>query len=121
MRLLVQRPHAAVWIAEEDGHLIGFAIVEWSQRKNGVTAYIQTIEVATEARGRGVGRQLLDRIEGSALDAGAALIWLHVDVANAAAVRLYEAEGYRAQDRLENFYPLGRAALVYAKPLQARP
>ena len=73
MRQLAGRSNAATWLAEENGELKGFAIVEWTERrlrlcgggpslpecKSRVTAYIQTIEVAPEARGRGVGRELL--------------------------------------------------------------
>jgi ribosomal protein S18 acetylase RimI-like enzyme len=145
MRQLADRSHAATWLAEEDGALRGFAIVEWAERKqrvsgggsslrgckNGVpsfrtsppecksrvTAYIQTIEVAPEARGRGIGRALLGRLEDSALAAGAELIRLHVDAENAKAIRLYEAQGYRCQGRQEDYYPLGRAALIYMKRL----
>jgi ribosomal protein S18 acetylase RimI-like enzyme len=118
MRLLVNRSNAATWIVEEDGRLIGFAIVEWAERKNGVTAYIQTIEVAPAARNQGVARELLGRMEGSARGAGAALIWLHVEATNAGAIRLYESQGYRCEGRKENYYPLGRAALIYGKRLQ---
>jgi ribosomal-protein-alanine N-acetyltransferase len=117
MRQLVNRSNAATWIAEEDGRLTGFAIVEWAERKNGVKAYIQTIEVDPEARNQGVGRALLDCIEGSARLAGARVIWLHVEEANAAAIRLYEAHGYRCQGREENYYPRGRAALIYVNRL----
>jgi ribosomal-protein-alanine N-acetyltransferase len=117
MRLLVSRANAAAWIAEEDGRLWGFAIVEWTEERRGVTAYIQTIEVAPEARGRGVGGALLGRIEGSARAAGARLIWLHVESTNAAAIRLYEAQGYACEGRQENYYPHGRAALIYVKRL----
>jgi ribosomal protein S18 acetylase RimI-like enzyme len=115
MRLLVSRANAATWVAEEDGLLIGFAIVEWREGKLGVTAYIQTIEVALEARNQGVARELLNRTEDSARLAGAALIWLHVEATNAAAIRLYESQGYRCEGREENYYPLGRAALIYVK------
>lgn len=115
MRQLISRTNAATWIAEEDGRLTGFAIVEWAKRKSGVTAYIQTIEVAPEARSRGVGRELLSRIERSARGAGAVLIWLHVEAANAGAIRLYESHGYRCENREENYYPKGRAALIYGK------
>jgi len=118
MRLLVSRANAATWIAEEDGRLTGFAIVEWAERKNGVTAYIQTIEVAPEARSRGVGRELLGRIESSARLAGAGKIWLHVEAINAGAIRLYEANGYSCEGRKENYYPRGRSALIYGKRLK---
>ena len=117
MRLLVGRANAATWIAEEDGRLWGFGIVEWSEERRGVTAYIQTIEVAPEMRGRGVGGALLGSIEGSARAAGARLIWLHVEAANAGAIRLYEARGYACDGRQENYYPHGRAALIYVKRL----
>ncbi len=119
MRQLVSRSSAATWIVEEAEQIVGFAIVEWADGRSGVRAYIQTIEVAQEARGRGVGRELLSRIEGSARAAGARLIWLHVDTENAAAVLLYEAQGYRCEGRQENYYPLGRAALIYAKRLDS--
>ncbi len=117
MRLLVSRTNAAAWIAEEDGRLCGFAIVEWGEERRGITAYIQTIEVAPEMRGRGVGGALLGSIEGSARAAGARLIWLHVEATNSAAIRLYEAQGYACDGRQENYYPHGRAALIYVKRL----
>jgi ribosomal protein S18 acetylase RimI-like enzyme len=119
MRLLVGRANAAAWIAEEDGRLWGFAIVEWSEERRGITAYIQTIEVAHEARGRGVGGALLGSIEDSARAAGARLIWLHVEAANTGAIRLYEARGYACDGRQENYYPHGRAALIYVKRLDS--
>lgn len=120
MRVFLRHSHAATWIAEEDGHMVGFAIVEWTKRKNGahrgVTAYIQTIEVAPRLRGRGVGDELLDRIERSA---NAGLIWLHVESENLPAIRLYEAKGYLCQGRQEDYYPEGRAALIYLKQLDS--
>jgi ribosomal-protein-alanine N-acetyltransferase len=133
MRALIQSPNTVTWIAEEDGHMVGFAIVEWAKRKSGVpgdrssslgcksevTAYIQTIEVAPEARGRGVGGELLGYIEGSARAAGARLIWLHVEAENSHATRLYEAQGYICKGMRENYYPQGRTALVYVKPLDS--
>lgn len=118
MRALIQHPHSATWIAEENGQMAGFAIVEWAERKGESRAYIQTIEVAPDARRRGLGRELLDCVEDSVRNAGAGSIWLHVEAENAGAIRLYEAHGYRCQGRKENFYPLGHAALVYMKELE---
>ena len=56
-------------------------------------------------------------IDESVVAAGADFIWLHVDVSNASAVRLYEAHGYVNEGRRENFYETGRDAFVYAKGL----
>jgi ribosomal protein S18 acetylase RimI-like enzyme len=119
MQRLVNSPHGATWIAEQDLRMAGFAIVEWTEETGGVVGYIQTIEVAPDWRGQGIGAELLLRVEGSARAAGAKDIRLHVDAENAAAIRLYEANGYRNEGRKEGFYALGRAALIYGKPLEA--
>lgn len=117
MRELVNRSNAATWIAEEDGRMAGFAIVEWTPKRGGLIAYIQTIEVAPERRGQGIGTELLRRMESSARDAGVQAIGLHVDAENNGAIRLYEARGYVCEGRIENHYAHGRAGLMYAKVL----
>lgn len=118
MRQLVEQADAATWIAEEpDGQMAGFAIVEWGEGFGGIEAYLQTIEVAPERRGKGIGAELLRRAEVSAQAADARAIWLHVDALNTTAIRLYERDGYAREGREENYYARGRPALVYAKRL----
>jgi ribosomal protein S18 acetylase RimI-like enzyme len=117
MRQLVENLDAATWIAEQDGHMAGFAIVEWMQDEDATVAYIQTIEVAAEQRRQGVGGELLRYVETSACAAGAHIIWLHVDAENSAAIRLYERRGYAGQGRAEHYYARNRTALVYSKQL----
>lgn len=117
MRDLLRRRNAAAWIAEEGDRLTGFAVVEWTEETGKLAAYIQTIEVAPDVRSRGIGRALLVRLEDSASKAGANLVWLHVDEQNSVAKRLYEAQGYCPEYRVEDYYAEGRAALVYSKQL----
>jgi ribosomal protein S18 acetylase RimI-like enzyme len=117
MRQLVSGSDAATWIAQENGQMAGFAIVEWEQETDDTIAYIQTLEVAPAKRGAGVGSELLRRVEGSARKAGAAQIWLHADAENAAAIRLYERHGYQINGREEDYYARGSAALIYSKLL----
>ena len=121
MRQLVESPDSATWIAEEDAEpeieLIGFSIVEWTAGPSKSFAYIQTIEVHPAFRGRGIGGELLSRAEASARAAGAHSIGLHVDVENAAAIRLYESRGYARQGREEHYYARHRAAFVYEKSI----
>jgi ribosomal protein S18 acetylase RimI-like enzyme len=121
MRQIVDNPDSATWIAEQDGRMAGFAIVEWVQDEDATVAYIQTIEVAAEQRSQGVGGELLRNVEASARAAGAHSIWLHVDVENSAAIRLYERSGYASQGRAEHYYARNRAAVVYSKSLQDDP
>lgn len=117
MRELVSSLDAATWIAEDDGSMAGFAIVEWSRGDDETQAYVQTLEVAPEQRRKGIGAELLRRLEGSAEGVGASLIWLHVDSENASSIHLYETHGYTLQGREENYYAHRRPALIYAKML----
>jgi ribosomal protein S18 acetylase RimI-like enzyme len=120
MRRLADSPSTITWIAEDDGQMAGFAIADCGRETEGVIAYIQTIEVLPAMRGRGIGNELLRRIEDSVRDRDARVIWLHVDSQNAGAIRLYESHGYTCEGRKENYYAHGRAALIYIKPLDLR-
>jgi ribosomal protein S18 acetylase RimI-like enzyme len=119
LRRLLENADSTAWIAEEDGRIAGFAVVEWRQYGDGLAGYIETIEVLPEMRGRGIGNELLRRIEESARENGAGAIWLHVESQNAGAIRLYESHGYVCEGRKENYYASGRASLIYRKALQA--
>jgi ribosomal-protein-alanine N-acetyltransferase len=121
MRQIVCDPNSVTWIAEEDGQMGGFAIVEWARGASGAIGYIQTIEVAPDRRKQGTGRELLRRIENSARAASAQAIWLHVYAENAPAIRLYESSGYLLEGREEDYYAPGHAALIYGKPLESEP
>ena len=121
MRELVDSAVTATWIAEEDGATMGFGIVEWTKEPDHVEAYIPTIEVLPEHRRLGIGAELLRRLEASAVNARAVLIWLHVDEANDAAIRLYCAAGYQRSGRHEHYYARYRAAEIYMKVLESGP
>jgi len=119
MRKLIANPNSATWIAEENDKVAGFSIVDWATVPKGTVAYIQTIEVHPASRRRGIAAELLRLSEDSARDAGATAIWLHVDVENAAAIRLYESRGYARKGREEHFYARHGAAFIYSKSLNA--
>jgi ribosomal-protein-alanine N-acetyltransferase len=121
MRRLIRQPHAATWIAEEGEKMVGFGLVEWTQNEVGVLAYVQTLEVLPEVRGRGVGGELLGRLEGSVREADASFIWLHVDAENVSAIRVYEKHAYQAQGTEQDYYGPGRAAVIYAKTITLPP
>jgi ribosomal protein S18 acetylase RimI-like enzyme len=117
MQQLIASPDSATWIAEEDHQMTAFAIVEWTSESENITAYIQTLEVASAHRHRGIATELLRRLETSATTAGATAIGLHVAESNAPAIHLYHAHGYLSQGREETYYAQGIAALIYFKPL----
>ncbi len=117
MRRLLAARQSATWIAECDGQLAGFTIVEWTQEIRGVSAYIDTLEVAPAFRRRGFGAALLAAAEGSARRAQAYVVWLHAAEENAAAIQLYERNGFEYVASQEHFYAQGRGARLYRKPL----
>jgi ribosomal-protein-alanine N-acetyltransferase len=117
MRQLIASSNSATWKAEENSTMVGFAILEWAQQISGVVGYIATIEVLPEFRKRSVGAELLRRLEGSANAERAIAIWLHVDMENAPAIRLYERLGYRNSGRADHYYARNRPAAIYVKDL----
>ena len=119
LQRLVSALNATTWIAENFEKMAGFAIAEWKPSLGQISGYIQTIEVAPEFRGQGVGRALLERIEESAREADAPMLWLHVDKTNATAIGLYESHGFLPVGEEANYYAPGRGALLYRKALKA--
>ncbi|WP_420236437.1 GNAT family N-acetyltransferase [Telmatobacter bradus] len=112
MRNLLANPDSAAWIAEENGSMAGFALVEWEREEDFVAAYLETIELLPVFRGQGAGAELLRCCLRSALLAGATLFWLHVEAANVAALKLYERFGFVPREQEENYYGRGRHALI---------
>lgn len=117
MRELIASQETVIWIAEENGSLVGFAIVEFIRHVAPTVAYVSTIEVLPAERGHGVGAELLRRLEGSANAERATGIWLHVDLENASAIRLYERLGYQKNSRANHYYARNRPAAIYVKQL----
>jgi len=93
-RSRADRPNGVAFVAvAANGRFVGMA--------NGGPAHghpdsagVYGMWVAPEARGQGVGRSLLDAVEGWARETGHGLIGLGVTTTNEAAIRLYSAAGY---------------------------
>ena len=118
LRELTGATDTATWIAfDERDRMAGFAVVEWTPQALGIVAYIATIEVLPEYRGLGIGAELLRRLEGSANAERADTVWLHVDIENISAIRLYERLGYRNTGRADHYYARNRPAAIYVKRL----
>lgn len=90
----------ASWlVAERNGHIEGFALA--TKPGTGATsdpadaAVLGLLAVNPEVQGAGLGRQLLRAIETSLEGLGYRQAVLHVLADNAAAVQLYESEGWK--------------------------
>ena len=90
-------------VAEEDEEVVGMAQLAFSGATNADhRAEVQRIGVAAEARGRGVGRQLMAAVEEEGRRSGVTLLWLttHDDTA---ACLFYEAIGYTKLGAMPNY------------------
>jgi ribosomal protein S18 acetylase RimI-like enzyme len=81
--------HDEVWLAEEDGRLLGFLAIRRS-RRNGWEV-LEKLYVDPDAQNRGVGSALLDQAK--ALRPHGFVLWVFQE--NTGARRLYERHGFR--------------------------
>jgi len=80
-------------------------------------ADVQTIGVAPQSQGHGLGRELLSALVAEAERRGCVQLFLEVRVDNAAAIGLYERAGFERQGRRRNYYGDGIDALVLRRRL----
>ncbi|MDT8369541.1 MAG: GNAT family N-acetyltransferase/peptidase C39 family protein [Longimicrobiales bacterium] len=102
LRHLLIRAHAALFVAEEEGRVIGSVVVLF--RRNTGTAHIYSIAVGEDARGRGIGRRLLEEAEAEAWRRERAWVRAEIRKDNAPSLSLFERSGYRRFGEYEGYY-----------------
>ena len=117
MQKYATHPEAIVVIAESDGELRGFIVVNPTKRRAMRAAYITTLDVHPAFRRGGIARALVAEAEQRAASAGAATMQLHVYTGNLSAIGFYESAGYEQLLLTEDFYNAGLHAFAYLKPL----
>ena len=80
-------------VAEADGQWLGLAHYLFHRSTTMVanTCYLQDLFTAPEARGRGVGRALIEAVADAARGNGSSRVYWHTHETNATARRLYDA------------------------------
>ncbi len=99
---MLTRAHASLTVAEGDGGVLGYALVLFHRGTS--LARLYSIAIATEARGTGLGKQLLQRIEACAVEHDCAYLRLEVRIDNPGAIALYERNGYRRFALIHDYY-----------------
>jgi len=92
--------HGFYLVGEQDGHVVVSTMItyEWSDWRNGVVWWIQSVYVAPEARGQGVYKGLYRYVQTLAnADAGVRGIRLYVDTRNARAQQVYARLGMNGE------------------------
>lgn len=82
-------------------------------------AELLRIGVLPDMRGKGYGRELLERVTAFAREHGAAAMTLEVRAGNETARRLYESAGFAEEGRRKNYYrePAEDAVLMWNRSL----
>lgn len=121
IRRFMRAPNAQCMVAvnRETGRQGGFVIVSWRQRAQ--VGYVQTLDVAPEEQGNGLGHLLLETAERIMAERGLSRSILQVYLRNNAALMLYLRTGYtirRARTRYyRNSFKGARDALELVKEL----
>ncbi|NII72751.1 GNAT superfamily N-acetyltransferase [Dyella sp. SG562] len=79
-------------VAESDGALLGLAHYLFHRNTTaiGLNCYLQDLFTAEAARGRGVGKALIEAVYAQARQAGSPRVYWHTHHTNATAMRLYD-------------------------------
>ena len=89
-----------VSVAILDSEIVGYA----SFRYVGKQGDVNTVAVASNQQGKGIGTALLDWLESQAALRNVREIFLEVRSDNEAAIKMYDARGYERIDIRRNYY-----------------
>eukprot|EP00537_Pseudo-nitzschia_pungens_P001373 CAMPEP_0172378028 /NCGR_PEP_ID=MMETSP1060-20121228/69215_1 /TAXON_ID=37318 /ORGANISM="Pseudo-nitzschia pungens, Strain cf. cingulata" /LENGTH=446 /DNA_ID=CAMNT_0013105741 /DNA_START=156 /DNA_END=1496 /DNA_ORIENTATION=- len=92
-----------VGTAEVSSHEFSQTLLGYSRPKDSIL-YVTEVAVDSSQRRKGIARLMMDAIDSLADIREVETIYLHVDVTNSGAVRLYEQAGYRKLDSGDPMY-----------------
>jgi ribosomal protein S18 acetylase RimI-like enzyme len=115
LRYFLAAPGALILVLAFSDHVVGYSLI--AMRKKSVRARLYSIALNPGEHGRGLGRFLLHASEQAAKAHGARFMRLEVRTDNAAAIALYQKNGYRAFGRIDDYYEDGGEALRFEKAL----
>lgn len=92
---------AIYFIAVMDGKIVGYAGM-WHIVTEG---HITNVAVLEEARGKGIGAMLIEKLTETAMEKEMIGLTLEVRMGNIPAQKLYHKYGFRAEGFRKNYYP----------------
>lgn len=102
MRHLIERAHGELRVADAAGRLLGYLMLLY--RRGTRVARIYSIAVASEARGQGLARRLVDDAEQCARAVGCTALSAEARQSNRASRALFAACGFAERKRLVDYY-----------------
>src|SRR5207244_10209912 len=83
-------------LVRSDGEPVGFISCEFDDAARRVK--LHKLYLLPSLHGRGIGRQMLERVQLQAAGRGASEIWLQVNKQNTRAIRAYERAGFKVRE-----------------------
>jgi len=96
----LQRPDTCSIVADVDVPLAGFAIMEFLDEH----AHLSLLAIDRQHQRRGIGRNLVEWLEASAVTAGIGIVYVEAREGNQAARDFYRTLGYREMFRRAGYY-----------------
>lgn len=116
MQHWIQADNGILLIADEDGQLLGYCLALFHRGTR--LARLYSLAVSPQARGKGVARKLLRRLEKMAAKRGRLFMRLEVAQDNIPAISLYQKLGFVAFGTFEDYYEDHRDALRMQKRIR---
>lgn len=114
-RYLLTKAHATTLVDEESGRIRGYVMLLFSN----VTALARLYSIAVDpnARGKGVGRALVEAAERESIENDCVTIRLEIREDNRASIALFKATGFRQFGMVADYYEDHTPALRFEKNL----
>lgn len=102
IRGALERKWDHLFVAEDDGEIVGLAWLSEQQNRATDERYgmLKSLSIAEQARGAGLGRELLDFVEERAAELDLPRLRLIVGADNDDAIDFYESAGFGTRTRL---------------------
>ena len=111
--VLLEHPEREVYVAFDDDAVAGFIILVMT---GAFVGYVQTVCVAAERRGGGIGARLVSHAE-ERIFRESPNVFLCVSSFNPGARRLYERLGYTLVGKLTDYLVAGHSELLFRKTI----
>ena len=107
-------------VADDGERVVGYVVSNLVPNHGRDIGHVKDLAVHPDARGRGVGRTLLERALVSLSIDGASLVKLEVREGNDPALSLYRDVGFEPMRRVPRYYEDGEDALLMVLDLDAQ-
>ena len=108
---------AQLFVAEHDGRVVAFLMLEWPGTWWNRVAEIGWIAVLPEYQRRGFGSRLMKSMEQYAKEKGIRKVYVEPSVANKIAVHFYIENGYKPEAIRKDWYRDGEDSVILGKHL----